>query len=71
MIENYVIALKRAVKIAGGLSALALRLGITPQAVSQWERVPAKRVLSVERATGGRITRNQLRPDLYPPEEES
>ena len=60
-------ALGRAIDLAGGVRALARKLGITPQAISQWKRVPAERVLAVERATGGTIARTALRPDLYPP----
>jgi DNA-binding transcriptional regulator YdaS (Cro superfamily) len=48
-----------------GLKRLALLLGITHGAVSQWRRVPADRVVAVERVTG--ISRSTLRPDLYPP----
>ena len=59
-------ALKRAIKAAGGVAPLASRLGLTVQAVSQWERVPPLRVIAVERFTG--VSRSQLRPDLYPEE---
>jgi DNA-binding transcriptional regulator YdaS (Cro superfamily) len=45
---------------------LAKALGITHGAVNQWRRVPAERVIDVERATG--IPREKLRPDLYPSE---
>lgn len=45
---------------------LALKLGITAQAISQWDRVPVERVLSVERLTG--VPRHVLRPDIYPPD---
>lgn len=36
--------------------------------ISKWEarKVPAERVLDVERVTG--ISRHILRPDIYPPE---
>ena len=68
MVEKRDRALKRALKEAGGLSALAAQLGITPQAVSQWRRVPAARVIAVEQATAGVVPRSRLRPDLYPPE---
>lgn len=44
-------------------SALAPKIGLTPQAVSLWRRVPAERVVAVEAATG--IPRERLRPDLY------
>jgi DNA-binding transcriptional regulator YdaS (Cro superfamily) len=59
-------ALKRAIEAAGGLAALASPLGITMQAVSQWEEVPPLRVLAVERISG--VSRHELRPDLYPRE---
>lgn len=44
---------------------IAKEIGVTPGAVYQWRRVPAERVLDVERITG--ISRHELRPDLYPP----
>lgn len=43
---------------------LAGELSISPSAVSMWDRVPAERVLDVERITG--VSRHDLRPDLYP-----
>jgi len=45
-------------------AALAEALGISRQAVQQWEWVPEDRVLEVEEATG--VHRSLLRPDLYP-----
>ena len=62
-------ALGRAKAVVGGNTGLsrALDSAISPQAISQWKQVPAERVLDVERATG--ISRHDLRPDLYPPEE--
>ncbi|HWL68155.1 MAG TPA: Cro/CI family transcriptional regulator [Geminicoccus sp.] len=59
-------ALLRAIRICGSTRRLAAELGITPQAVSQWRRTPATRVLQVERLTGGKVRRSELRPDLYP-----
>lgn len=52
-----------AVQAAGGFSALARVLGISPQGLWQWERVPAERLLQVEAVT--KIPREKLRPDLY------
>lgn len=49
-----------------GLSKLARLLNVTPSAVHQWKRVPAERVIDVERATESKVTRYDLRPDLYP-----
>lgn len=43
---------------------VASELGITAGAVSQWDRVPAVRVIEVEKITG--IPRHVLRPDIYP-----
>ena len=60
-------ALARAIRITGSVAELARRIdGITPQAISQWTRVPAERVLAVEAATENQVTRYDLRPDLYP-----
>jgi len=49
----------------GAASDLARTLGVTHAAVYQWvrSRIPADRVISIERATG--IPREALRPDLY------
>ena len=63
---NYEAATRRAIKLAGGNNALARKLGIKPQAVSQWKRVPVERVLEIEGLT--EMTREQLRPDIYPVE---
>lgn len=57
-------ALKRAIDAVGGLAKLAEPLGITMQAISQWDEVPPLRVLAVERVSG--VSRHELRPDLYP-----
>jgi len=57
-------ALKRAIMAVGGLAGLAEPLGISMQAVSQWDEVPPLRVLAVERVSG--VPRHELRPDLYP-----
>jgi TorA maturation chaperone TorD len=55
--------LEDAIRAAGGVSPLARSIGISQPSVSNWSRVPAERVLSVEKATG--IDRAALRPDLY------
>jgi DNA-binding transcriptional regulator YdaS (Cro superfamily) len=60
-------ALRRAIERVGGLAGLAGPLGISEQAVSQWDKVPPLRVLEVERISG--VPRQDLRPDLYPREE--
>jgi TorA maturation chaperone TorD len=55
--------LDEAIRAAGGITELARRIGIAQPSVSNWSRVPAGRVLSVEAATG--VARAILRPDLY------
>jgi len=59
-------ALENAITAAGGTAALARAINVTPQAISQWDRVPAERVIAVEEATEGKVSRSDLRPDLYP-----
>lgn len=49
----------------GRLTSLAAALGIYPSAILQWEKVPAERVVEIEKATG--IPRHNLRPDLHVP----
>lgn len=48
---------------AGGVRALADRLGIHRVAVYQWRRVPENHVRAVAEMT--RIAKKRLRPDLY------
>lgn len=55
---------ERAVEASGGVSRLAEAIGVTRSAVSQWPRVPAERVIDVERISG--VPRHELRPDIYP-----
>jgi len=57
------LGLDEAIRVAGGVGALARKIGISQPSVSNWARVPAERVLSVETATG--VNRAVLRPDLY------
>jgi TorA maturation chaperone TorD len=55
--------LDQAIRAAGGVGALARKIGISQPSLSNWSRVPAERVLAVEGLTG--IDRAVLRPDLY------
>jgi DNA-binding transcriptional regulator YdaS (Cro superfamily) len=65
-------ALERAVAIVGSQSALARKLGLKQAHIWNWlnktKRVPGEAVLGIEAATDGKVTRTELRPDLYPPE---
>jgi DNA-binding transcriptional regulator YdaS (Cro superfamily) len=55
-------ACKRLFSQRGMAAKLARALGVTPGALSQWERVPAERIAAVSAATG--IPAAELRPDL-------
>ena len=55
--------LERAIDAAGGVAQLARKIGLAQPSVSNWNRVPAERVIVVEAATA--ISRKVLRPDLY------
>jgi TorA maturation chaperone TorD len=57
--------LQEAIRAAGGTAELARKIGLSQPSVSDWSRIPAERVLSVEAATG--IDRAILRPDLHEP----
>lgn len=73
-------AIRRACELAGGQSALARKLvelhpdpdkKLTSQAVSHWCRddgngVPGDWALYVETAVDCQVTRQELRPNLYP-----
>lgn len=55
--------LQEAIRAVGSLTELARRIGISQPSVSNWDRVPAERVVTVERVSG--VARTVLRPDLY------
>ena len=55
--------LSQAIRAAGGVGELARLIGIAQPSVSNWDRIPANRILAVEAATG--VDRAILRPDLY------
>jgi len=62
-------AIERVIQVVGSQSELARRLGITPQSVQQWvaaKHVPAKRVIAIERATGGKVSRREAAQPLGP-----
>lgn len=65
-------ALERAVDLAGGQTALATVLGVAQGRVWNWlnrdQRVPAEMVIPIEAATDGKVSRHDLRPDIYPRE---
>jgi len=64
-------AISEAVRAVGGQVALAKQLGVNPSLISQWVtgrlQVAARHCLAIEAATGGRVTRYALRPDVFGP----
>lgn len=61
--------LKKYVNSSRGISAyLAKQLGVSPVMVSQWangvKQVPAERCIEIEDLTDGKVTCEELRPDL-------
>lgn len=62
--------IERAIEAAGaGQKGMAEALGVTPQAVNQWvtgdRPVPAKHCIAIETACAGKVTRHELRPDVF------
>lgn len=58
--------IERAISVAGGVTKLAISLGVKPQHVCNWvvRQVPAERCPDIERATAGAIRCEELRPDV-------
>lgn len=55
---------RNAIEKSGGLSALSRQIGITRQAISQWDRIPAEQCRQVSEISG--VPLHELRPDIYP-----
>jgi DNA-binding transcriptional regulator YdaS (Cro superfamily) len=53
----------------GAQARIARELGLSRSAVTQWRRVPADRLIDIERITG--IPRRRLRPDLFAPRDKA
>ncbi len=60
--------IERAIEKVGSASALAAVLQVSAAAVGQWKsgerRIPAERCPEIERATGGHVRCEDLRPDV-------
>lgn len=54
-----------AIAAAGGVPAVAKAFRISAQAVWKWKAVPAERVLVLESMAGNRVTRFEMRPDVF------
>lgn len=66
-------ALQTAIGIAGGQTALGRLIDEDQRTIWAWVhktgKVPAEKVLMIEKAVEGQVTRHQLRPDIYPIEQ--
>lgn len=51
----------------GSQAKLGALFNLTQEAISQWSKIPAEKVLKVEEETN--IPKETLRPDIYPREE--
>ncbi|MDE2467338.1 MAG: helix-turn-helix domain-containing protein [Bradyrhizobium sp.] len=63
--------LDTAIEYVGGVTQLARCLEVHQTVVSQWKRrgrVPPKYCIPIERLVHSRVTRYQLRPDVFDPE---
>lgn len=60
-------ALQKAIDVFPSQAAFAEALGVVPMTVSQWKArgVPAQRCRDIERVTERKVTRRELRPDLF------
>ena len=58
-------ALQKAISLAGGHSAVAKHFKIERTAPYQWKVAPPKRAAKLAELTGNKITKEQLRPDIF------
>ncbi|MFW9929142.1 MAG: transcriptional regulator [Candidatus Thorarchaeota archaeon] len=67
LITQNTITLKYALSLVGGAMKFAEMRGVSRQAVYSWfkQGIPKKHVLALEEATKGKVSRYELRPDLY------
>lgn len=66
-------AIQKTLSIVGGQSKLAAILGVSQPTVWAWlncskKGVTAEYCAAIEDATNGVVTKSDLRPDLWPPE---
>ncbi len=67
--SNHRELIEEAVKAVGSQAKLAEAIGLTQQGVwwliHRGDKVSAEVAVAVEKATAGKVTRQQLRPDLF------
>jgi DNA-binding transcriptional regulator YdaS (Cro superfamily) len=62
--------IQKAIGIAGSQDALAKACNVSQAAVSKWlsgKTIRAENAKEIELATKGRVTRHDLRPDIFDP----
>jgi DNA-binding transcriptional regulator YdaS (Cro superfamily) len=62
-------ALQQAISIAGSQVALGKLINSPQSTIWSWlnrdKKVPAERCLAIQKATNGKITAKELRPDIF------
>jgi DNA-binding transcriptional regulator YdaS (Cro superfamily) len=58
-------SLAYAINALGGTGATGRALGVTAQAISQWDICPPLQCRRLEKACLRKVTRYQLRPDVF------
>ena len=62
-------AVKKAISLLGNQAKLAKEISLSQSTISKWthgKRLPTgKNARAIEIATGGRVTREELRPDIF------
>ena len=58
------------IKKAGGPYKVAKLISaqfgkLTPQAISQWEKIPLERAVQIEKVSLGALTKEMMRPDIF------
>lgn len=67
-------ALEQVIELLGSQEALASKLKIRSPSISEWRkrgRVPAERCREIENLVGKKVTRYDLRPDVFGKQEKA
>lgn len=69
MASNPIDAILRAVEILGGQKELAEAIGAYQSNISSAangeRKIPVRQALKIEEVTGGQVTKEELRPDIF------